>query len=322
MILLFGMPRSGTTWIGKVFDSHPQVNYRHEPDSQFRLDRLIPLLADCAETPEFLDKLRQYAQDKLPRCSPRTCGKQPRFPKNSESTLARHSQQLGLFAAKLIERAAGRQLSWPGSRRGRLTWKSIESLGRLGVLLRAFPASRGIMIVRDPRGYVASVMRGEAQGRFLSSESIANDWGLFELLCQTPYAVQSGITLLQLQQETPERRLAWLWILFNQKAMDDLVDVANGSMVRYEDLCANPARDFRGLFEFCGLDWHPQTQQFIQDSTTQSRDGYYSVYKDPLKSANRWQQELSEQQAGMIEELVSAHRIGQWYLSETPDDGD
>ena len=31
-ILLFGMPRSGTTWLGKIFDSHPQVLYRHEPD--------------------------------------------------------------------------------------------------------------------------------------------------------------------------------------------------------------------------------------------------------------------------------------------------
>jgi hypothetical protein len=32
-ILVFGLPRSGTTWLGKIFDSHPETLYRHEPDS-------------------------------------------------------------------------------------------------------------------------------------------------------------------------------------------------------------------------------------------------------------------------------------------------
>src|SRR5215469_13402042 len=31
-LLLFGMARSGTSWIGKIFDSHPTTLYKHEPD--------------------------------------------------------------------------------------------------------------------------------------------------------------------------------------------------------------------------------------------------------------------------------------------------
>ena len=31
-ILLVGLPRSGTTWVGKIFDSHPSTLYLHEPD--------------------------------------------------------------------------------------------------------------------------------------------------------------------------------------------------------------------------------------------------------------------------------------------------
>jgi len=31
-ILVSGSPRSGTTWLAKLLDSHPDVLYRHEPD--------------------------------------------------------------------------------------------------------------------------------------------------------------------------------------------------------------------------------------------------------------------------------------------------
>jgi hypothetical protein len=317
MILLFGMPRSGTTWIGKMFDSHPGVSYRHEPDSQFRMDNVLPLLADISAVESYRAGLETYCAKNLPRCSPRTCGKGPRFPKDTENAITRQIQQATVTMAKALERLAGRPLSWNSRPRGRLVWKSIESLGRLGVLLRVFQNSRGIMIVRDPRGYAASVMRGESQGRFVSSNSVANDWGLFELLCRTPYAQQCNIDLEQLQQDSPERRLAWLWILFNQKAMDDIADIGNGRMVRYEDLCARPAQEFQALFDFCGLDWDQQTQGFLTASTTQAKNDYYSVYKDPLASANKWQSDLSGQQAESIRTLVTEHPVGRWYLDQT-----
>lgn len=316
MILLFGMPRSGTTWIGKMFDSHPEVRYRHEPDSQFRLDDTLPLLAELPDAETYRAGLMRYCTELLPRCSPRTCGKQPRFAKQGETAFGRHALQLLMLMAKASERARGRAISWPADGPGRLVWKSIESLGRLGVLLHTFPASRGVMIVRDPRGYVSSVLRGEAQGRFLSADSIANDWGLFDLLCKTRYAKQCGIGVEALREESPERRLAWLWVLFNQKAMEDIAELPNGMMVRYEDLCAQPAQGFAQLFEFCGLNWNAQTQAFLDASTTQSRSDYYSVYKDPLASANKWQRELDQQQAEAVRELISGHPIGRWYLDK------
>ena len=41
--LLFGMPRPGTPWLGKVFDSQPATLYRHEPDSGGALDGVLPM---------------------------------------------------------------------------------------------------------------------------------------------------------------------------------------------------------------------------------------------------------------------------------------
>ena len=46
--LVFGLPRSGTTWLGKIFDSHPMTLYRHEPDSVERISG-VPLLPDAPD---------------------------------------------------------------------------------------------------------------------------------------------------------------------------------------------------------------------------------------------------------------------------------
>jgi len=32
-LFIVGMTRGGNTWLGKIFDAHPDVLYRHEPDS-------------------------------------------------------------------------------------------------------------------------------------------------------------------------------------------------------------------------------------------------------------------------------------------------
>jgi hypothetical protein len=43
------MPCSGTTWIGKTFDSHPNAPYRHEPNSSSAL-KPMPFIAPIADS--------------------------------------------------------------------------------------------------------------------------------------------------------------------------------------------------------------------------------------------------------------------------------
>jgi len=57
-ILIFGLPHSGTTWIGKLFDSHPDTLYRHEPDSVYRL--AIPLFPDKSEALRYQQELEKH----------------------------------------------------------------------------------------------------------------------------------------------------------------------------------------------------------------------------------------------------------------------
>ena len=71
----------------------------------------------------------------------------------------------------------------------------------------------------------------------------------------------------------------------------------------------------RALFDFCALGWSEQTAQFLRSSTTRSRDDYYSVFKDPLASAWRWQAELSAEDAAIVARVTADSAPARPYFS-------
>lgn len=81
VVLLFGMPRSGTTWIGKVFDSHPATVYRHEPDT-WRFIEDIPLFAEADDYLQYQTRVEQYVRGLENLTALRVTGKLPLFRKD------------------------------------------------------------------------------------------------------------------------------------------------------------------------------------------------------------------------------------------------
>jgi hypothetical protein len=316
IILLFGMPRSGTTWLGKIFDSHPDTLYRHEPDSgsQLRL-QLLPDVSDAGamqgEIDRFLDSMADTRSAKV-------CGKLPLFRKRYHSGLSFAFFRLSVLASKAADRVAFRLPVLPFVDYDNIpglavVWKSIESLGRLGVILRLRPLARGVVLLRHPCGYVASVLRGERQGKFVSRTSDSEDWGVFEKLLETPQATRRDLQLDDLRLLTAEQRLAWRWLLFNEKALEDVDGQSSCMVVRYEDLCADPRSVTRRLFTHTGLDWSEQTEAFIAQSTTSDDTGYYSVFRNPARGAGRWRNELSPAQVQQIMEIAGVGAPGRFY---------
>lgn len=309
-ILVFGMPRSGTTWVGKLFDSHPDTLYRHEPDSVQRLS--LPLFPEKTDAPRFREELEKFVV-LLPRLrSPKVVGKQPLFPKSYQSTTALLAYRASVAAAKTVSHI---KQDFPAPYRptaGRfdracLVWKSIESDGRLGVCIEVLRATRAIHLIRHPCGYVASVLRGEAAHRFGDLTPSADDLWFLKMLLATPTGKTHGLTLDDLKRLTPEERLAWGWVLNQEKILADVACSERVLTVRYEDVCAEPLMMTRRMFEFTGLDWQPQTEAFIRASTRQTETGYYSVFKNPRASAERWRSELAPQ---VIERILRILRVG------------
>ncbi len=322
-ILLFGMPRSGTTWLGKLFDSHPSTLYRHEPDSWRRLTH-VPMLASAGDAAALGSDIRQFCESMAGISALKVCGKTPIFPKSYLSPLRYRTYQAGVRTSQLASRlgidlpvaGAPQQLA-EGSR---LVWKSIESIGRFGLMLDALPDARGILLIRHPCGYVASVFRGEAQHRFVDNRGASEDYGILELLLETELAKERGLDIQYFRSLSPEERLAWRWVLFNDKALRDIRASGRCRVLRYEDLCADPMGQTQANFEFTGLEWSEQSETFIGLSTSQDDSAYYSVFKDPKKAAEKWRDELAPDKAQRIIDVVADTEPGSLFADPAPAD--
>jgi len=101
------MPRSGTTWLGKIFDSHPDVLYRHEPDSWIKLDKL-----GLYEEIDQVDKYRNYLRNYIDRLKainlPQVTTKRPIFKKRYSSPLRFQCYRASIYASLLASRLNSR----------------------------------------------------------------------------------------------------------------------------------------------------------------------------------------------------------------------
>lgn len=317
-ILLFGLPRSGTTWLGKIFDSHPDTLYRHEPDSVRRLT--MPLFPDVRDSERCAPEIAAFVSALPGMRLPKVVGKQPIFPKRYLSPSALRSYRAGAVLSRFGGRRAHRRAvafaptaaGYPGRR---VVWKSIESLGRLGVCVRALPAVRAILILRHPCGYVASVQRGEAGNQFTDATPASEDYGILMQLLDTEPARAYGLALQDLKGMSPEERLTWRWTLTCEKAWMEIRDLDRVLLMRYEDVCADPVGKTSQMFEFSGLDMNKQTRDFIEATTSRRNDAYYSIYRDPTAAASRWQTELPSDVINRILGVLRQSRIGAFYVS-------
>ncbi len=310
IILLLGAPRSGTSWLAKIFDSHPDVLYRHEPDSVLRTWDL-PWMCTREDVDKYVDGARVYLRQLIETATLKTAGSLPMFPKRFQSTPARLARAAiihALQAADLakVSRRMTRTMRIPDfidpARHPelRVVIKSVSSRGRARLFAEALPGARIIFIVRDPWGQVASMQRGAALGKF------EDDLPIAELL-ETEQAARYGLTEAHLASLPPVEQFAWNWAILNEKAIEDLGGLGRVKILKYQDLCEHPLEQARALLEFAGLPWDNQTETFLRRSTTYAGpDRYYAVFRDTASALYRWRQDLSVEDQERINNVVQA----------------
>jgi len=124
-----GAPKSGTTWLQRVLDAHPQLQCSGE--GHF-IERFTVPLAKV---------MREYAAH-MDLVAGRVYEGKPYYPPVGQADLDRIAR--GFILERLMARRPGPEVRWIGDKTPRYT-------NHLPALLRIFPQARFINIVRDPR---------------------------------------------------------------------------------------------------------------------------------------------------------------------------
>jgi len=252
--------------------------------------------------------------------SQRAAVKRPFFRKSWQSAPAFwvRSALATLFTAATRLPAIGRtiaRLNVPdlgSSPRMRAAIKSVDWCDGAGAFARALPDSRTIVILRHPCGQVASVMRGNARGRFTLREP-GTDMP-FDEIPTVRFAASRGVDEAAFQALPEAARYAWAWVMFNETALNALEGLPNAKIVVYEDLCARPTETARDMFAFAGLDWNPQTAAFLDRSTNhQGTTGYYAVFKNAIAAAERWRTTMPAADQEAVRAVVCGSKLAEYW---------
>ncbi len=313
ILLVLGAPRSGSTWVGKIFDSHPDVLYRHEPDTLDRGGVLArPFAAD--ETARFAAAARSYLLRLAALQRLKTAGQMPLFRKSYRppALQALHVAMICLFRLLALvpgagELAASSPLPDFASRPPqRLVIKSVSGCGRAGLFAAALPQARIVFLMREPFGQIASLLHGTQIGKLGSHELTTGLW-------DWPGASRYGLTESRFARLALVEQLAWFWVLLNEKVMAELAQRPGVCLVHYHDLRADPLCRARALFDFAGIDWPAETEEFLMRSTRFiGHERYYQVYRNTAKPETKWQTLLSADARARIGAIVRQSTLAYW----------
>ena len=322
MILIFGASRSGTSWLGKIFDSHPNTLYRAEPDKELR-NAEIPFLCTDQDIATYRDAAAKYADALMAVHNSNAAGSPP-FPRKAYHSDVQYAVRTAMiYGVKSLGRLPGLGGSFGNMnvpdfadfrRSGdvRMVMKSVGSLGRLGLFLAAMPDAKVILIIRHPCGHVASVIAGQKTRNLPQNAALGG-------LGETAPARERGLNQSTLDGLPLVEQLAWRWLILNELALRQSDGNDNVMVLKYEDLCAEPEPVARRLFEFAGLPWSEQTAGFVAESTASRNEtgsGYFSVNRDPLISAMKWKTQMEPDDIAAVRRVVDKSRPGSLFAQD------
>ncbi|MFQ5347763.1 MAG: sulfotransferase [Rhodothalassiaceae bacterium] len=268
LILLIGSGRTGTTWIGRIFDSVPRTIYLHEPDLVV-YDPSFPVVPDPDDMPALVP-VADHFLDRLKRARPlKAVAARPILKKPYRSTPAHHLRVGLIYGLRGLETVIGSRvqgLHIPDLvARRRLAGlatviKSVTGLARLPIFAAARPQMPIVHVIRHPCAVAASLLRGIRKGKMPRPR-------LHDRQLRLPPARRRGLDRTAADRLDDLECAAWRWLIMNDWALEACPPDARVRVLRYEDMARDPVTKARGLLHWCGLPWTPATETFLERSS-------------------------------------------------------
>jgi hypothetical protein len=316
---LLGSPRSGTTWMAKIFDSHPDVFYLHEPDIVLRRPE-IPHLPAAGSAATSTAAVRLYIEQLCRLRKTRALGSLPLFPKTYRPGLTTPLFNSLIYGGHAVEKLLG-YINWHRNieipfvfskkRRPAFTLiKSVSSLGRAELFRNATRDTKIVHIVRHPAAQIASRLRGSRMG-VLDGDTFVRQ------LARTTVARLYGLSEDVMRTMSLEGRMACQWLITNTLVHDALAADARYRLLIYEDLCRDPSAVSRELLAWCGLGWTAQTEDFVNWSTRGGGERFFGVVRSSAAEVGKWRHLLDARQIADITGVVERTAFGRSVLERT-----
>lgn len=319
LLAVFSYGRSGSTWLGSILDSHPEVAYRFEPFARLRgHGSRLAALEKCIRGGDSSEAMLAELYAALLPAHPLLA--KPPFFEKSYPLRMRAGRSLLWPLCRRLEPAAGlfSALYTPRGSLPPIAFKEVSATSLIGPLVRS-PGLLASYLLRHPCGVVWSQQRGQSRGilpaerhRYLESKLHEHDEALAERfaarVAELPQVVQYAL----------------LWRI---EVEDDLRQVSarpNVQMIYYESFCASPERETERFFRHFGLSVPEQTTAFLRESTGGARPGrrrrgeigidpYYSVFRNTEDTVWSWRKEMPAEMRAAVEDAVAdspVYRMG------------
>jgi hypothetical protein len=312
-IFILGYPRSGTTWFANLFNSHPDVAYRHEVIGRCYSYFPAQLFHDLKHNNGLVDKDYEKALDII--LSPNVeSDRAPFFHKNHLRIESIRLHYLFWIAAKTLKPLGFiyKYFFYPDKRGLALVIKETRSTVNMDSMLTGLRADKVVILFRHPCGALASSLRGIETGKMTNStEDMRRCW--YQENIHKSYLKGLDISEDDIAGLPEHRYLAILWAQQNEDYLEFSSAEYEKLFISYEAFMHDKERKIRSLFTSLSLDYDPRVEDFIR-STSGSSDSrpvmkdsssnFYSVYRDQKFDPEKWKKDLPADQISDIEQLT------------------
>jgi len=311
-MFIFGSPRSGTTWLGKLFDSDPTVAYLHEPIHKGKgllLHETIGMLRrgeQCCENRrveivhELVESLPAFLQP-------------PFFDKQSDRFPA------SLACAWAWQRLTGRSGRWIAQTDIRKTRQVVvkDSLEWFSMPLAVELGARSVILLRHPCGVVNSMLRGQRIGAMGKLDRDSYWQAKSDVLEKLGYGRRADLDAL-----ADDEFEALRWLVTNRE-VPGCRNNAQVKIVTYGQAVAETSKTVEELFAWLNLPVTAQTRDFIQNGPRRPSEwvrrllgrkkSYYAIIPRSRRPDLAWQAELPSDSIRRVLKIVEAFPLAEFW---------